>query len=57
VKLVLEKIEYVVKYRVVYCIPHEDKYRIGLKLYEKNNLYKRHLKIYIAKLSLQLKQN
>ncbi len=56
VKLVLEKIEYVVRYRVVYCIPHEGKYRIGLKLNEKNNIFKRHLKIYVAKLSLQLKQ-
>lgn len=56
VKLVLEKIEYIVRYRVVYCIPHEGKYRIGLKLNEKNNIFKRHLKIYIAKLSLQLKQ-
>lgn len=56
IKLVLEKIEYVVRYRVVYCIPHEGKYRIGLKLNEKNNIFKRHLKIYIAKLSLQIKQ-
>lgn len=56
-KLVLDDISYEIKYKVVYCIANDDKFRIGLKIVQKDKTFARHLKIYVAKLSLHVKDN
>lgn len=54
-KLTLDNIAYEVKYEVVYCFPNDDKFRAGLKMAEKDKEFIRHLKILVARLSLQSK--
>lgn len=51
--ILLDNITYEIKYSVVYCIKMEDKFRIGLRIAEKDRDYIRHLKIYVARISLQ----
>ncbi|MDP4093204.1 MAG: PilZ domain-containing protein [Bacillota bacterium] len=53
IKLLLEGTAYEIKYKVVYCIQNDDKFRIGLKIEQKDRIYCEHLKIYVAKLSLR----
>ena len=50
--IILDNMKYDVVYEVVYCIPINGKYRIGLKLARKDKAYTHHLKIYVARISL-----
>jgi hypothetical protein len=52
-KLTLDNIAYEIKCEVVYCFPNDDKFRAGLKMVEKDKCFTRHLKILVARLSLQ----
>lgn len=52
-KLTLDNIAYEIKCEVVYCFPNDDKFRAGLKMVEKDKCFIRHLKILVARLSLQ----
>lgn len=54
-KLTFDNITYEVKYEVVYCFPNDDKFRAGLRMAEKDKEFIRHLKILVARLSLQSK--
>lgn len=51
-EITLDNIAYKIKYEVVYCFKNEDKYRAGLKIAEKDKHFIRHLKIYVARISL-----
>jgi len=53
--LTLDEISYNIKCAVVYCIQNKDKYRIGLKIALKDKAFIKHLKIYVARISLQSK--
>ncbi len=52
-KLPLDNIEYEIKCEVVYCFENSGKYRAGLKLADRNRNFIRHLKILVARLTLQ----
>lgn len=52
-KLPLDNIEYEIKCEVVYCFENSGKYRAGLKLADRNRYFIRHLKIFVARLTLQ----
>jgi len=52
IRLVLDGIAYDVKCEVIYCFPNDDKFRAGLKIIRKEKQFIQHLKIYIARISL-----
>lgn len=52
-KLPLDNIVYEIKCEVVYCFENSGKYRAGLKLADRNRNFIRHLKIFVARLTLQ----
>jgi hypothetical protein len=52
ITIILDNIPYDVKYEVVYCIPMDDKFRIGLKIAQRDKVFMRHLKIFVARISL-----
>jgi len=52
IQLILDNIPYDIKCEVVYCFPSENKYRAGLKLAQKDKRFVKHLKIYVARISL-----
>lgn len=51
--LILDSILYEVKCEVVYCIRNDDKFRIGLRIIKRDKQFIRHLKIFIARISLE----
>lgn len=51
----LDKIVYEIKCKVIYNFQNDGKFRAGLKLVEKDKEFIRHLKIFVARLSLQSK--
>lgn len=53
--LSLDNILYDIKCEVVYCFENNDKYRAGLKIVNRDRKFIRHLKIFVARLSLQSK--
>jgi hypothetical protein len=53
--LSLDNIEYGIKCEVVYCFQNSDKYRVGLRVVGRDMKFIRHLKIFVARLSLQSK--
>ena len=52
IHLVLDNIPYDIKGEVVYCFRNEDKYRAGLKIVQREKRFIKHLKIYVARISL-----
>ncbi len=48
----LDHIPYVIKCEVIFCVPMDDKFRAGLKLVQREKQFVRHLKIYVARISL-----
>jgi len=52
-KLPLDNITYEIKCEVVYCFYNSDKYRTGLKIVDRDKNFIRHLKIFVARLTLQ----
>mgnify|MGYP000930287127 CR=1 FL=1 len=52
IRIILDRIPYDIKCRVVYCIPLDGKFRAGLKIAEKDKRFMRHLKIYVARITL-----
>jgi c-di-GMP-binding flagellar brake protein YcgR len=52
-KLPLDYIMYYVKCEVVYCIENSGKYRAGMRLVDREKGFIRHLKIFVARLTLQ----
>lgn len=51
-KMSLDNILYEIKCEVVYCIRNSDKFRAGLKIVKRDRQFIRHLKIYVARISL-----
>lgn len=51
--VVLDHFTYDIKSEVIYCVELDDKYRIGLKVKQNEKEFIRHLKIFVAKLSLE----
>lgn len=51
--LKLDNTIYSVKYEVVYCFTNDGKYRAGLRIKEKDKIFIKHLKILVARLTLQ----
>lgn len=54
-EICLDDMYYLVEYMVVYCLNIDDKYRIGLKIVKRHCDFIKHLKIYVARISLQSK--
>ena len=52
IQLTLDTIPYEIKCEVVYCIQNDDKFRVGLKIVQKDKLFIRHLKLFVARISL-----
>jgi hypothetical protein len=52
IPVTLDAIPYVIKCEAVYCIPLDDKFRAGFKIVHKEKRFMRHLKIFIARISL-----
>ena len=52
-KLILDNIPYEVSGEVVYCFENSDKFRAGLKIVSKDKQFIKHLKIIVARASLQ----
>lgn len=52
-KLLLDSISYDIKCQVVYCFENSGKYRAGLKIVDEDKNFIRHLKIFVARLTLQ----
>lgn len=52
-KLPLDNIAYEIKCEVVYCFENGGKYRAGLKLVDRDRNFIRHLKIFVARFTLQ----
>jgi hypothetical protein len=52
IQLVLDGIPYKIKCQVIYCIPNDDKFRAGLKIVEREKKFITHLKIFVARISL-----
>lgn len=50
--LTLDNITYKVNYIVVYCVEMEGKFRVGLKMAGKDKEFTKHLKIVVARISL-----
>lgn len=53
--ITLDNIAYGIKCEVVYCFQNDEKFRAGLKLVNKEKKFIRHLKIFVARVSLQSK--
>ena len=53
--LSLDNIAYDIKCEVAYCLQNDDKYRACLKIVDRDRNFIRHLKILVARLSLQSK--
>lgn len=53
IQLTLDSIQYDIKCEVIYCIANDDKFRCGLKVVQKDKQFIKHLKIFIARLSLK----
>lgn len=51
-QLILDGIPYKIKCEVVYCIHNDNKFRAGLKIVQKDRKFLMHLKIYVARISL-----
>jgi hypothetical protein len=52
IRIILDEIPYEFKGEVVFCLKSEDKFRIGLKIVQRDRTFIRHLKIFIARISL-----
>ncbi|HEX9061954.1 MAG TPA: PilZ domain-containing protein [Clostridia bacterium] len=52
-RLILDNIPYEVNGEVAYCFPNDDKFRAGLKIVNKDKQFIKHLKIFVARSSLQ----
>ena len=52
-KLPMDNITYDIRCEVVYCFENSGKYRAGLKLVDEDKNFIRHLKIFVARLTLQ----
>ena len=52
IRILLDRIPYEIKCKVIYCIPLDGKFRAGLKIAEKDKRFMRHLKIFVARTSL-----
>lgn len=52
IQLTLDTIPYDVKCEVVYCVQNDDKFRAGLKIVKREKHFIKHLKIFIARISL-----
>lgn len=57
IQLTLDAIPYDIKCEVIYCIQNDDKFRAGLKIVQKDKLFIRHLKIFVARISLNSNYN
>jgi len=53
--LQLDHLTYDIKCKVAYCVQIEDNYRIGLKILDKDSQFIKHLKIVVARISLNAK--
>ncbi|MGE5614917.1 MAG: PilZ domain-containing protein [Bacillota bacterium] len=51
-QIILDGIPYKIKCEVVYCIRNDNKFRAGLKIVQKDKKFIMHLKIYVARISL-----
>ena len=51
-QLTLDGIPYKIKCEVVYCIHNDNKFRAGLRIVQKDRKFFMHLKIYVARISL-----
>lgn len=52
IRLNLDSIPYDIKCEVMYCFQNDDKFRAGLKIIQREKRFIRHLKIFIARISL-----
>lgn len=52
IQLMLDGIQYEIKCEVMYCLSNDDKFRAGLKIIQREKQFIRHLKIFIARISL-----
>lgn len=52
IQIKLDSIPYEIKCEAVYCIKNDDKFRAGLRVVQKDKSFIRHLKIFIARISL-----
>lgn len=52
IQIMLDGIQYTIKCEVMYCLSNDDKFRAGLKIVEREKQFIRHLKIFIARISL-----
>lgn len=52
IQIILDTIPYDIKCEVIYCIPMDGKFRAGLKIAQKDKSFMRHLKIFVARISL-----
>lgn len=50
----IDNIPYDIKCEVIYCIPNDDKFRACLKVVQRDKRFMKHLKIFIARTSLNL---
>lgn len=53
-RITIDNIPYDIQCEVVYCIPNDDKFRACLKLAQRDKRFFRHMKIFIARTSLNL---
>lgn len=53
IQLKLDGIQYGINCEVMYCFPNDDKFRAGLRIIKREKHFIRHLKIFIARVSLQ----
>ncbi len=51
-RILLDRIPYDIKCEVVYCIRIDGKFRAGLRIAQKEKRFMRHLKIFVARVSL-----
>lgn len=49
----LDEVVYRVRYEVAFCFPNDGKFRAGLRIRERDRRFLRHLKIVVARLTLQ----
>lgn len=52
IRITLDRMPYDIKCKVIYCIPLDGKYRAGLKIAVMDKRFMRHLKIYVARITL-----
>lgn len=53
IQLTLDGLKYEINCEVIYCLPNDDKFRAGLRLVKREKQFVNHLKIFIARVSLQ----